>query len=54
MSERAFKLFHDRPIIDANFQSSRCILAYDYGFATGISGVKGYEATYDVDYHRMN
>jgi hypothetical protein len=52
--ERAFKLFHDKPITDANFRSFLCVLAYDSDFATGITGVKGYESIYDVDYFRGN
>ena len=54
MSERAFKLFHDKPIVDTDFRASRCMLAHDCGFATGIKGIKGHEAIYDADYHRMN
>jgi hypothetical protein len=52
--ERAFKLFHDKRIKDANFGSFLCTLAYDSDFATGITGVKGYESIYDVDYLRTN
>jgi hypothetical protein len=54
MFERAFKLFHDKPIMDANFRSFLCVLAYDSDFSTGISGVKGYESIFDVDYLRTN
>ncbi|MDF2651698.1 MAG: hypothetical protein K0Q73_7503 [Paenibacillus sp.] len=54
MFERAFKLFHDKPIIDDNFGSFLCTLAYDSDFATGITGVKGYESIFDVDYLRTN
>jgi hypothetical protein len=54
MSERAFKLFHDKRITDATFRSFLCVLAYDDDFSTGISGVKGYECIYDVDYLRTN
>jgi hypothetical protein len=52
--DRAFKLFHDKRIKDANFGSFLCTLAYDSDFATGITGVKGYESIYDVDYLRTN
>lgn len=52
--ERAFVLLHDKPITDANFHSSRCVLAYDDDFATGITGVKGYASIFDVNYHRTN
>jgi hypothetical protein len=54
MFERAFKLFHDKPIKDASFRSYLCVLAHDSDFATGITGVKGYESIFDVDYLRMN
>jgi hypothetical protein len=54
MAERAFKLFHNKSIVDANFRSFRCVLAYDDDFATGITGVKGYESIFDVDYLRTN
>jgi hypothetical protein len=45
--DRAFKLF-------PAFRSFLCVLAYDSDFSTGITGIKGYEAIYDVDYLRMN
>jgi hypothetical protein len=51
---RAFKLFHDKPIDDADFHSPRCMMAFDDYFATGITGVKGREIIFDVDFHRMN
>lgn len=54
LAERAYRLFHDRNITDPAFRSYRCFLAYDGDFATGITGVKGYSAIYDVDYLRMN
>jgi len=54
MAELAYKLFHDQTISDATFHSYRCYLAYDADFATGISGVKGYESIFDVDYFRGN
>lgn len=54
IAERAFKLFHDKRIRGDGFISSICTLAYDDDFATGITGVKGYTAIYDVNYHRMN
>jgi hypothetical protein len=54
MAERAFKLFHDKRITDLNFQSFLSILVYEDDFATGITGVKGFESIYDVDYLRMN
>ncbi|ANY70412.1 hypothetical protein BBD42_30880 [Paenibacillus sp. BIHB 4019] len=49
---RAFKLFHDSYISHKSFNTFRCHLAYDTDFATGITGVKGYKAIYDVDYVR--
>jgi hypothetical protein len=52
--DRAFQLFHDKRIADPGFRSFLCVLAYDADFATGISGIKGYEAIYDVDYLRAN
>jgi hypothetical protein len=54
MFERAFKLFHDKPINDQTFHSFICTLTYDSDFATGITGVKGYESIFDVDYFRGN
>jgi hypothetical protein len=54
MSERAFKLFHDKRIADVNFGSFLCTLAYDDDFSTALTGVKGYESIYDVDYLRTN
>lgn len=54
IADRVFQLFHDKQIKDKNFMSSRCYLAYDADFATGITGVKGYEVIYDVNYHRIN
>ena len=54
MSERAFKLFHEKPIEAPELRAPRCTLTYDDDFATGITGVKGYESIYDVDYHRTN
>lgn len=54
IAQRAFALFHDRYISAAEFSSYRCTLAYDDDFATGITGVKGYGAIYDVDYLRTN
>lgn len=54
IADRAFRLFHDQQIRDENFLSSRCSLAYDADFATGITGVKGYEIIFDVNYHRIN
>jgi hypothetical protein len=52
--KRAFKLFHDKRITDTNFGSFLCVLAYDSDYATGITGVKGYESIFDVDYLRTN
>jgi hypothetical protein len=52
--ERAFKLFHDKRIYDPTFRSFLCVLAYDADFSTGITGIKGYEAIYDIDYLRTN
>ncbi|MGG6309788.1 hypothetical protein [Paenibacillus macerans] len=54
IADRAFELFHDKQIKDKSFMSSRCSLAYDADFATGITGVKGYEVIFDVNYHRIN
>ncbi|MEC0241982.1 hypothetical protein P4H66_19450 [Paenibacillus dokdonensis] len=52
--EQSFKLLHDKQIQDEGFRSYLCVLAFDADFATGIKGVKGYKAIYDVDYLRMN
>ncbi|MDR0269639.1 hypothetical protein [Paenibacillus sp.] len=52
--EQSFKLLHDRRILDEDFRTYLCVLAYDADFVTGIKGVKGYKAIYDVDYLRMN
>jgi hypothetical protein len=52
IAERIFGLFHDDYLVGREFRSFRCSLAYDADFATGISGVKGYEVIYDVDYIR--
>lgn len=54
VAERAFALFHDRYITNEGFHSFRCTLAYDDDFATGITGVTGFTAIYDVDYVRKN
>lgn len=54
IADRAFQLFHDKQIKDEGFIASRCSLAYDADFATGITGVKGYELIFDVNYHRIN
>lgn len=54
IADRTFQLFHDQQIRDEKFLSSRCSLAYDADFATGITGVKGYEVIFDVNYHRIN
>lgn len=54
IADRAFQLFHDKQIKDEGFIASCCSLAYDADFATGITGVKGYELIFDVNYHRMN
>jgi hypothetical protein len=52
--ERSFKLLHDRRLIAQGFMSYLCVLAHDTDFATGIQGIKGYKAIFDVDYLRMN
>ncbi|MCR8633491.1 hypothetical protein [Paenibacillus radicis (ex Xue et al. 2023)] len=52
--ERSFALFHDDNIQAAGFHSFRCTLAYDADMATGITGIKGYTAMFDVDYIRTN
>lgn len=54
MAERAFVLFHDHRINDTTFHSYLCVLAHESDFGTGITGVKGYEAIYDVDFLRTN
>lgn len=54
IADRSFQLFHDQQIRSNDFNSSRCSLAYDADFATGITGVKGYEIIFDVNYHRIN
>lgn len=54
IAEQAFQIFHDRYITNEGFHSFKSTLAYDDEFATGITGVKGYMAIYDVDYLRMN
>ncbi|MEK5165984.1 hypothetical protein GNQ08_27240 [Paenibacillus macerans] len=54
IADRAFRLFHDQQIRDENYLSSLCSLAYEADFATGITGVKGYEIIFDVNYHRIN
>lgn len=51
---RSFKLLHDQRLVGEGFRSFLCVLAYDADFATGIQGVKGYKAIYDIDYLRMN
>lgn len=52
IANSAFELLHDEKISHDSFQSFRCHLAYDADMATGITGVKGYTAIYDVDYVR--
>lgn len=52
--ERAYELLHDKYLSAANFHSYRCTLAFDSDMATGIAGVKGYTAFFDVDYIRIN
>jgi len=52
--EKSFKLIHNRQIESNEFKPFTSYLAYDSDFATGITGVKGYEAIYDVDYVRSN
>lgn len=54
IGDMAFNLFHDKHISSATIHSYLCIMAYDSDFATGITGVKGYEIIFDVDYLRMN
>jgi hypothetical protein len=54
MSEAAFKILHDQNLRTKSLDTFRCVLTYDTDFATGITGVKGYKAIYDVDYIRMN
>lgn len=50
----AFQIFHDKRISDTVFNSYLCELAYDSDYSTGISGMKGWQAIYDLDYLRMN
>jgi hypothetical protein len=50
----AFQIFHDKRISDSVFNSYLCELAYDSDFATGQTGMKGWQAIYDVDYFRGN
>jgi hypothetical protein len=50
----SFKLFHDKPIRTADFNSYLCVLAHDDDYATGIPGMKGYQSIFDVDYLRTN
>lgn len=52
--ERAFRVLHDRRITMQDWATYLCVLTYDADFATGIQGVKGYKAIFDVDYLRMN
>ncbi|MCY9593723.1 hypothetical protein PC41400_21590 [Paenibacillus chitinolyticus] len=54
IGSRLFHLLHDRQIMKSGFRSFLCVLAYEIDFATGITGVKGYQVIYDVDYIRMN
>lgn len=54
MAGRAFKVFHDENLRSKVLNTFRCSLVYDTDFATGITGIKGYKAIYDVDYLRMN
>ncbi|WP_274362753.1 hypothetical protein [Paenibacillus thermotolerans] len=54
LAERVFTIFHDQTIVSSAFRSFRCYLAYDNDFATGITGVKGFESIFDVDYVRAN
>lgn len=52
IAQRAFEILHDKYISHDAFQSFRCHLAYDDDLVTGITGVKGYMAIYDVDFVR--
>ena len=54
MAETAFKVLHDLNLRTEGLNTFRCSLTYDTDFATGITGVKGYKAIYDVDYLRIN
>lgn len=54
MAERVFQLLHDKNLRSEILNTFLCTLTYDTDFATGITGVKGYKAIYDVDYIRMN
>lgn len=52
IAQCAFELLHDKYISHESFKSFKCHLAYDDDLTTGITGVKGYMAIYDVDYVR--
>ncbi|PZT54138.1 hypothetical protein [Paenibacillus silvae] len=52
--ERAFRVLHDKRMTMPGWATYLCVLTYDADFATGIQGVKGYKAIFDVDYLRMN
>lgn len=52
--ESAFRVLHDKRITMPGWATYLCVLTYDADFATGIQGVKGYKAIFDVDYLRMN
>jgi len=54
LAERAYELFHNKRIESDVFKTFTAYLAYDGDFATGITGVKGFESIYDVDYVRAN
>jgi len=54
MAGTAFGILHDENLRTEDLNTYRCVLTYDADFATGITGVKGYKAIYDVDYLRMN
>ena len=48
----AFGIFHEKRISNGSFNSYLCTLAHDSDFATGQTGMKGWESIYDVDYRR--
>ncbi|MCU6797999.1 hypothetical protein OB236_38330 [Paenibacillus sp. WQ 127069] len=54
IGSRVFQLFHDKRVHGTTLHTYLCVMAYDSDLATGITGVKGYEMIFDVDYLRTN
>ncbi|OMF37436.1 hypothetical protein BK133_05110 [Paenibacillus sp. FSL H8-0548] len=52
IAQCAFELLHDKYISHESFKSFKCHLVFDDDLTTGITGVKGYLAIYDVDFVR--